>query len=396
MGKKITAVTAAFLWGLILACLLFAGILDVALPKEISLMETEALPSYPCISFGTEDEEVTGFGSVATVKAKLFGVVSLKKIEVKKYENVSLIPGGMSFGVRLLGEGVCVVGLSDVTVGGKNICPAAEAGLKPGDLILEVGGKKVRTVEDFKKAVEETAGGTVNISYKREGKAFSAAITTRKADDGRFVAGMWVRDSASGIGTVTFIDPETGAFGALGHGICDGESGTLLPLSRGVVTDAVITGIEKGQKGTPGELRGYLKSEKKGVLDKNTGCGIFGLLVEAPKAEAIPIALSSKVHTGAATIRCALENGKIEEYQIEITEIHGQSENKSFTVKVTDEALLAKTGGIVQGMSGSPIIQDGKLIGAVTHVMINDPTRGYGVFIENMLNAAETPVAKAS
>ncbi len=386
MGKKLTAVGAAFVWGLILVCLLLAGALDVALPKEISLMETEELPSYPCISFGTEDEEVTGFGSVATVKAKLFGVVSLKKIEVKKYENVSLIPGGMSFGVRLLGEGVCVVGLSDVTVGGKNICPAAEAGLKPGDLILEVGGKKVRTVEDFKKTVEETAGGTVSISYKREGKLFTAAITPKKADDGRFVAGMWVRDSASGIGTVTFIDPRTGAFGALGHGICDGDSGTLLPLSRGIVTDAVVTGIEKGAKGAPGELRGYLKSEKKGVLNKNTGCGVFGVLVDPPATEAIPIALSSGVHTGEAVIRCTLENGKTEEYKIEITEIHGHSENKSFTVKVTDPRLLEKTGGIVQGMSGSPIIQGGKLIGAVTHVMVNDPTKGYGVFIENMLN----------
>jgi stage IV sporulation protein B len=389
MGKKLTAVAAAFVWGLILACLLLAGTLDMALPKEISLMGTETLPSYPCISFGTEDEEVTGFGSVATVKAKLFGVVSLKKIEVKKYENVSLIPGGMSFGVKLLGEGVCVVGLSDVTVGGKNICPAAEAGLKTGDLILEIGETKVRTVEDFKSAIAETAGKSTVISYKREGKTFTASITPVADGSGRYAVGMWVRDSASGIGTVTFIDPKTGAFGALGHGICDGDSGTLLPLSRGIVTDAVVTGIEKGAKGVPGELRGYLKSEKKGVLKKNTGCGVFGVLADPPAAEAIPIALSSKVHTGEAVIRCTLEDGKTEEYKIEITEIHGHSENKSFTVKVTDPRLLEKTGGIVQGMSGSPIIQNGKLIGAITHVMINDPTKGYGVFIENMLSAAE-------
>ena len=390
MGKKITTAVAVALWCFILVFLLCLGAFDIALPAEISLLGTEELPSYPCISFGTEDEIVTGYGSVVTVKAKLFGVVSLKKIEVKKYENVSLIPGGTSFGVRLLGEGVCVVGLSDVTVGGKNICPAALAGLQPKDLILEVGGKKVRTVESFKRAVEETAGKTVTVVYKREGKQCSASLTPVADESGRYTVGMWVRDSASGIGTVTFIDPETGAFGALGHGICDGESGELLPLSRGVVTEAVITGIEKGQRGVPGELKGYLKSEKKGALDKNTGCGIFGYLIETPKAASIPIALSSKVHTGEATIRCTLDDGKTGDYKIEITEIHGQSENKSFTIKVTDERLLAKTGGIVQGMSGSPIIQDGKLIGAVTHVLINDPTSGYGIFIENMLKEMET------
>ena len=380
---------AASLWGVILAGLLLAGALDLALPQEISLMGAEELPSYPCISFGTEEQTVTGFGSVATVKAKLFGVVSLKKIEVKKYENVSLIPGGMSFGVRLLGEGVCVVGLSEVTVGEKNICPAQEAGLRPKDLILELNGTKVRTVEEFKKAVAATDGKSVTLRYKRDGRECTALITPIADADGRYTVGMWVRDSASGIGTVTYIDPKTGAFGALGHGICDGESGELLPLSRGVVTDAVITGIEKGQKGEPGELRGYLKSEKKGALDKNTGCGIFGYLLDIPQGEAIPIALAKSVHTGKATLRCSLEDGKACDYTIEITEIHGQSENKSFTIKVTDERLLSKTGGIVQGMSGSPIIQDGKLIGAVTHVMVNDPARGYGVFIENMLAEAE-------
>ena len=389
MGKKITAAVAALLWGLVLFCVLGAGVLDLALPKEISLLGTEELPSYPCISFGTEEEEVTGFGSVATVKAKLFGVVSLKKIEVKKYENVSLIPGGMSFGVRLLGEGVCVVGLSEVTVGEKNISPAALAGLSPKDIIVEVNGERVRTVQDFKRSISASGGKTLSLLCKRNGNTFTVSLTPVKDAEGQYTAGVWVRDSASGIGTVTFIDPATGAFGALGHGICDSGSGELLPLSRGIVTDAVVTGIEKGKKGAPGELKGYLKNEKKGVLDKNTVCGIFGYLIDAPKAEPIPIALASKVHTGKATIRCTLDDGVMREYEIEITEIHSQSENKSFTVKVTDEALLAKTGGIVQGMSGSPIIQNGKLIGAVTHVMVNDPTRGYGVFIENMLNQME-------
>jgi stage IV sporulation protein B len=206
---------------------------------------------------------------------------------------------------------------------------------------------------------------------------------------------MWIKDSATGIGTVTFVHPETGEFGALGHGVCD-EGGVLLPLSRGVVTDAVISEIQKGKKGTPGELHGYLKPGKTGALTQNSNCGVFGAFATPPAGEALPVGTRGELKTGKATLRTMLDGACPADYEIEIVQIHDKSENKSFTVRVTDARLLSKTGGIVQGMSGSPIIQDGKLVGAVTHVMINDPTVGYGIFIENMLNAANIPMAKAA
>ena len=205
----------------------------------------------------------------------------------------------------------------------------------------------------------------------------------------KYKLGIWVRDNTAGIGTLTFIKSDDGMFGGLGHGIYDIDTGELLPLSRGIVTDVSVTGIIKGSAGKPGEIRGYLKQNKTGALITNCDCGVFGVFTPSPeisKEKLLPIAFRSEVKCGPATIRCTLDEGGIKEYGIEILNINHDSQGtKCFTVHVTDSALLEKTGGIVQGMSGSPIIQDGKLVGAVTHVMVNDPTTGYGIFIENML-----------
>ena len=234
---------------------------------------------------------------------------------------------------------------------------------------------------------KRSGGAPLSIRY-RPGNEEKTTTLTPVLDplDGKYKTGMWVKDSASGIGPVSFINPKTGEFGALGHGVCDGESGALLPLGKGVVTDAVVTDIVPGSRGKPGELKGYLKTGKTGVLLENTDCGVFGVFAKCPAEEAIPIATSSSVKAGKATLRTMLDGDTPVDYEIEITDVHGKSPNKSFTVCVTDARLLQKTGGIIQGMSGSPIIQNGKLIGALTHVMINDPQSGYGIFIENMLN----------
>jgi len=389
MGKKIIKISAFTLWSLLLALLLCMGLYSVILPDEIAT-EDGTLPAYPCVSFA-EGEEITGsVPAVSTVDAKLFGLVSLKKVEVKNYEGMSLIPSGRTFGVRLFGEGVCVVGVAEVESGGKSVCPATLAGIAPRDLILSIGDTPVKTVNDLKTAVERCGGKPLSVRFRRGTEEKTATLTPLFDEkEGKWRSGMWVKDSATGIGTVTFIHPETGEFGALGHGVCDGESGTLLPLHRGVVSDAVVTDIITGEKGKPGELKGYLKVGKTGVLTGNTNCGVFGAFAARDKGEAIPVGVSSSVKVGRATLRCMLDGSAPVDYEIEITEVHGKSQNKSFTVKVTDPRLLAKTGGIVQGMSGSPIIQNGKLIGAVTHVMISDPTRGYGIFIENMLSQME-------
>jgi stage IV sporulation protein B len=396
MSKKTAKISLISLWSLTLALICCLGLFDFLVPERLVIGEDSVLPSYPCIAYAQEGDEVSdGLGKISTVKARLFGVVTLKEITLKKYEDVCLIPGGMTLGVKLLGDGVVVVGVGSVETSERECSPAADAGLQPKDVILKVNGTAVKTVSALTAAIEGSHGKALSLVCRRDSKEFTATLTPVCAkNDGKYKSGMWVKDVSSGIGTVTYIDPKTGAFGALGHGICDKDSGALAPSGRGVVTDAVVTGVIKGQKGTPGELRGYLKSNKKGTLLKNTECGVFGVFTEY-KGEAIPIALSDKVHKGKATLRTMLDDGSPMDYEVEITEIK-RGTTKSFTVRVTDERLLEKTGGIVQGMSGSPIIQDGKLIGAVTHVMVNDPTAGYGIFIENMLNAAQMPMAKAS
>lgn len=396
MGKKIARITVLSLWSFLLVCLLCAGLYSYALPERISVTSEGELPSLPCLAL-VPDEGETPASGVSFVDARLFGIVSLKKIEVKNYEGLTLIPSGATFGVRLFGEGVCVVGTAEVESGGKSVSPAALAGLSPKDIILSVNDSPVKTVTDLKTVVENSGGAPLSIRFRRAAAEKTTTLTPILDEaDGKYKTGMWVKDSATGIGTVSFVNPETGEFGALGHGVCDGETGTLLPLDRGVVTDAVITDVVVGEKGKPGELKGYLKTGKTGVLLKNSECGVFGVLAECPKEKALPIAPASAVKTGKATLRTMLDGKAPLDYEIEITDIHAKSPNKSFTVKIKDPRLLEKTGGIVQGMSGSPIIQNGKIIGAVTHVMISDPTSGYGIFIENMLNAAQIPEAQAS
>ena len=268
MGKKIVKTTAITLWSVLLAALLCMGLYSMVLPDRITTADG-TLPAYPCISLETDN--VGGIPFATTVDARLFGVVSLKKIEVKSYEGVRLIPSGKTFGVRLFGEGVCVVGVAEVESGGKSASPAVLAGLAPRDLILSMNDSPVKTVNDLKTIVETSEGRPITVRYRRSDSEHKTVLTPAFDEkEGKWRSGMWVKDSATGIGTVSFIVPETGEFGALGHGVCDGESGTLLSLHRGTVTDAVITEIVAGEKGDPGELKGYLKAGKTGVLLNNT------------------------------------------------------------------------------------------------------------------------------
>ncbi len=384
-NKKLKA-TVLSLWTLLLCLILCFGAFDLILPAHLSSDE-EAIPALKQLTYG-EDAVVDGLGDVSTVKTRLPGVVSLKEISVKSYENLKLIPAGTTVGLKLLGDGVSVVGLASVETENGSVSPAKSAGLMPKDVILKVDGVPIKTVTLLSSVIEGSEGKPLTLLCRRDKEEITLTLSpVRAKGDGKYKGGLFVKDVSSGIGTVTFIDPKTGEFGALGHGICDRESGALSPTGRGVATESVITGIVKGQKGTPGELRGYLKSTKCGALLKNTDCGVFGVLTKY-EGEAIPVAKSSEVKVGKALLRTALDAETASDYEIEITEIK-KGATKSFTVRVTDPRLLEKTGGIVQGMSGSPIIQNGKLIGALTHVMVANPTEGYGIFIENMLNAAE-------
>ncbi len=317
--------------------------------------------------------------------------ISHLSIPTSKDEDIRLYPGGMPFGVKFITEGVLIVGFCNVKTHDSTVNPSMEAGLRQGDLILKINGMEITCATELNKTVEECGGQPVTLLYNRDGTEYTTTLRPAySVEEGRYKTGLYVRDSGAGIGTVTFIVPGSYAFAGLGHGICDSDTGKLIPMQRGSVVGVTISGVIKGLPGSPGEVKGYFSSGKTGSLIGNTECGVYGVLTELPKStpsEAIPIGRRAEVKTGKAHIYCTLDSGAVCRYEIEISDIHRDSlSNKCFTVKITDPALIEKSGGIVQGMSGSPIIQNGKLIGAVTHVLINDPTTGYGIFVENMLN----------
>lgn len=305
-----------------------------------------------------------------------------------------LIPGGNSFGVKIYADGLIAVGFNDVECddGAKN--PALDAGLKQHDIITKADGKSVTTAEDFVRLIEKSGGKDIALEFKRDGKQMKATVRpVLSSKDGKYRIGMWLRDSTAGIGTVTYVDPENLCFGGLGHGICDSSSGELVPLSHGSIADVDINSVSRGTSGTPGELKGSFSSGKRGSLTSNTQNGVFGMYSSLPSAlkkrEAVGIGTRDEIHDGDAVIYSTLGDDGIGEYTVKISDIdRGDNSSKSFAVTVTDSRLIERAGGIVQGMSGSPIIQDGKLVGAVTHVLVSDPTKGYGIFIENMLEEA--------
>ena len=324
--------------------------------------------------------------------AKLFGLFPTKNVKEEAVDGVSLVPCGDVFGVKFFTKGVVVTEISEVESDEGIISPAKKAGLKKGDVIISIDGQEVNTAEETTDIIKNSNGTPLSAEFLRDGKKYKARIIPVKASaDGGFKAGMWVRDSTAGIGTITFYDPSDGSFAGLGHGIYDSETELLLPLLRGAVVDITLDDIIKGRNGHPGELKGAFGTEKIGSLVNNTACGVYGILAKPPAliSDALPCASNDEVQKGQAAILSNVDGKGVIEYSVEIVKIYsGDEETKNFVIEVTDKALLEKTGGIVRGMSGSPILQNGKLVGAVTHVLVNDPTRGYGIFIENMLGAA--------
>ena len=375
-----------------------AGTADFFIPDTVSVFRGEE-PKLGTSCALTLDrastEPIEGAAEVATVR--LFGLLPVKRVEVKSLDRLKLCPGGGVFGIRAPLGGALVTALSEVATEGGALSPAREAGLRRGDLITAANGKAVGNATELAAAVSAAGGCPLSLTVQREGETLAFTLTPVLSLAGAWRAGVMVKDSVAGIGTVTFIDPETGFFGGLGHGVYDGIHETPVPISRGTVTSVGLSGVRHGAAGDPGELRGHLTAEREGVLLSNTSCGVFGVLSSPAEAEAIPIGLRGEVSLGRAEILSTVDGGGPCRYTIEITALRGEKgSDGSFSIRVTDRALLEKTGGIVQGMSGSPIIQNGKLVGAVTHVMINDPTTGYGIFIENMLNAAQMPMQKAA
>jgi len=310
------------------------------------------------------------------------------KAATEKNGVLMLQPGGMCFGVQMSTDGALVVGFSKAD----GVCPAEEAGIARSDLIVSVDGEKIKNADDLITTVDKCGGKSVKVEVVRAGEHISFDVTPRLFGDGKYKIGVFVRDDAAGIGTVTFIDPETGAFGGLGHGIYDIESETLIPMSKGIVNSVNIKSVRPGKVGIPGELKGCLEAKKIGKLTQNTEYGVFGYFTQKAlsKEGALPIARKTQVKPGKAQMICTTDDVR-DTYEVEITEIHNDRPAKNYVIKITDRRLLEKTGGIVQGMSGSPIIQDGRIVGALTHVLVRDPSAGYGIFIGNMLSKMTEP-----
>ncbi len=340
------------------------------------------------LTFYAEGEETY------TMQVQLFGLIPFKETSLSVIQDTKLIPAGYPIGIYVHTQGVLVIDTGSFTDGfGEKTAPAKDL-LKKGDYILKINGSPVEDKEQLIERIAQSDGEKLILEVKRENKLLNLEVMPQADQQGEYKLGNWVRDNGQGIGTMTYID-EAGNFGALGHGINDMDTAGLMDLKEGGLYKAEIVSVNKGIPGDPGEISGiiaYAEKNKLGNIILNTQKGIYGRLrkdMMDTEAEALPLALKQDIKEGPAKILCTLSTAPAY-YDVEITEVNEEAQpvNRGLELEVTDEELLELTGGIIQGMSGSPIIQDGKLVGAVTHVLVNDPTRGYGIFIENMLEAA--------
>jgi len=321
--------------------------------------------------------------------------IPVKTVAVSVLPDTEVIPCGKTVGVRINTAGVMVLGTGAVeTDDGKSTRPS-DGKLRSGDLVVEVKiNGKTETIEDkrqLQKIIENSGGNEMTFTIKRDNASKSVKITPVKSASGKYTVGAWIRDGTQGIGTVTYFNPTTKMFGALGHGILDVDTKKLMTVKKGQIMDAEILSVKKGKKGSPGELEGDIKDEIIiGTINANTSLGLYGSMNVLPNelsSDRFKIAFRSEIHEGPAIIRSNISGRQVRDYNVYIESVSrfGADDSKGMVVRITDEELLTKTNGIVQGMSGSPIIQDGKIIGAVTHVFVQNPTKGYGVFIENMI-----------
>lgn len=317
----------------------------------------------------------------------LFGSVPVKNVTATSEPRPMLVPCGETFGIKLLTDGVIVTELT--SVGGR--CPARECGIRKGDIIISVNGADIRSNRDVSEAVRAGRDSGCEVRLRRGGKDMTVTLVPTYCE-GSYKAGMWVRDSSAGIGTLTFYDADTGVFGGLGHPVCDSDTKEILPLSEGAVGDIEITGLVPSAEGCPGQLTGeFSGDEVLGEITLNCREGLFGTLQSCPdEKEALPLGFKQETERGAAQIYSSIDGEKPVAYDVEIEHIDlSENAEHDMVVHITDPRLLKEAGGIVQGMSGSPVIQNGRLVGAVTHVFIDDPTRGYGIFAEDMAEKAK-------
>ncbi len=350
------------------------GSVTIDLSDEVT-MTTEGMDSY-------------------SLRVKLFGLFPLKQMDIRVVEERELIPVGIPVGIYMKTEGILVVGVGEFRDANGLECSPSKYILKSGDYILKVNGESVNEKSDFVDIVTGCCGEELILNIERNGELINLSVQPEQDESGTYKLGIWIRDNTQGVGTMTYIDSE-GNFGALGHGINDVDTSTLMYIDDGTLYETEIVSIKKGEAGSPGEMTGmitYSDNHILGDITENSEKGIFGkcnekALEQLAVREALPIAFKQEIEEGAAQILCTID-GYTDYYDVEITALHLDHDNvnRGIELKVTDKELISLTGGIVQGMSGSPIIQNGRIIGAVTHVLVQDPEKGYGIFIEEMLS----------
>ncbi len=354
-----------------------------------SLTLSDIIEAAPCYSNFDAGKKVSTEKGIKQAELRLLGIIPIKTVNIREVDDPVLIPCGNPFGIKLLTDGVIAVEISSFETADGIKAPALEAGIRTGDIIKTINNTTVMSNEDIEKIISESGGNPLEFKLVRNNHNLTVSVTPEKCtSDNSFRVGLWVRDSSAGIGTVTFYNPSTGAFAGLGHPVCDVDTGKILPLYEGEVVDVNINGVKKGKAGYPGELIGSFSSGQAiGTLEANTDNGLYGYVSSVRNDHnAVPLAMRQEIKTGRAYIYTTVDGSKPEKYEISIERIdlnHSDS-CKNMIIRITDEALLEKTGGIVQGMSGSPIIQNDKLVGAVTHVFVNNPTKGYAVFADSM------------
>lgn len=376
------------------AVLMFLMVGYVRIPDVMTVNEYEKInvgKTYVCQALKNTSAEKRNANEYIT-SVRLFNIFPVKEAKVTVQQRKYVVPGGNVFGIRLYTKGVMVIRIDGVTTSSGNESPGKKAGLKEGDMIISVEGVSITRNKELSEMFAESGGKTLKMQIERDGHIKEIDFTPVLSDDSSYKGGLWIRDSTAGIGTVTWYDRNDGVFAGLGHAVCDVDTGEVMPLSGGDIVNARVTGCYKGTAGSAGELCGVFSSGAIGELYINSSTGVFGVLEEFSKtAEVLPIALKQEVTEGPAQIICTIDENGPAYYDIEIKKIYKFDSNtqRNMVIKITDEKLIDVTGGIVQGMSGSPIIQNGMLIGAVTHVFIDDCTEGYGIFAENMLDTAK-------
>ena len=375
------------------------GLGDFLFPDFVGKAENSTLSDKLCFSLekieARQSSADSRTASVEPMRLVAFGFLPIKTVDVRTYQPQEVTVGGELFGTRLSLGGLFVEKILNVETANGVRSPAKEAGICAGDLIVKADGVAVSDTASLVKILAKTTG-EVHLSLMRGGKEKSAILhCVRDKTDGALKAGLYLRDGAAGIGTVTFQDPVSGKFAGLGHAICDASSAVPFPLQEGRLYDVSLEKVVRSEAKLPGEIRGKLERTETGTLEKNTACGVIGSFDHMPPDQSrtvLPLAPKEEVKTGKASVLCTLDNSGKKEYEIEIEEIIDKDRNtKNFIIHVTDPALIEKSGGIVQGMSGSPILQNGKLVGAVTHVLMGDATRGYGIYAETMFHEMNQP-----